>query len=197
MKEKNKTKTGNILSNVFLILSVLILIGVAVFVFTSSGDQFLFGYKPFVITTGSMETEYKTNCVVLVKQEPYGDIEIGDVVAFRPVQLSGSGAMHRVIEETANGFVTKGDNNDFPDDGYLTSENYIGRAVWHTNALAGYINKLLEPNGVIKFFVIPLVGIILLFVALWLIIPRKKTAPISQPADSGEIVGQETEVQDR
>lgn len=197
MKATNKSTTGNVLSNIFLILSVLILIGVAVFVFTGSGNQFLFGYKPFIITTGSMETEYKTNCIVIVKQGPYDDIQIGDVVAFLPEQLGGSGAMHRVVEETANGFVTKGDNNEFPDDGYLTSENYIGRAVWHTNALAGYIDKLLEPNGVIKFFVIPLTGLLLLFVALKLILPRKVAAPITHPAASDESVGQETEAQDR
>lgn len=174
-----------------MILSIVVLIATAVFVFTGTGDKFLFGYKPFVIATGSMEPEYSTHCIVVVRQDAYEDVQVGDVVAFLPQQLGGSGAMHRVIEKTSEGYITKGDNNDFADDGYVISDNYVGRAIWHTNAMAGYIDKLMQPNGLILFLAIPLAGIVLLLLALKLILPARgksnqaSVEPLSEE-DSGK-----------
>lgn len=173
-RKKTGSKVGSIFSNAFLILSIVVLVAVIIFVMTGTGDRFVFGYKPFVIATGSMEPEYKTHSIVIVHKNDYEDVEIGDVVAFNPEQLNGSGAMHRVVEKSEQGYLTKGDNNDFIDDGYVTKENYVGRAIWHTNALAGYIDKLMQPKGVILFLVIPLAGFILLAIALRMIFSSRE-----------------------
>ena len=163
----------------------MVLLGAVVFVFNGRGDSFLFGYKPYIVSTGSMEPEYSTHCIVLIKQDPYEEVRLGDVVAFKSVQLGESEAMHRVIDQTPQGFITKGDNNDNADDETVTLENYIGRAIWHTNALAGYIDKLMEPNGVLLFLVMPLGGIILLTIAIKLLIPsRGKQNLTSLPPDT-------------
>ena len=200
MKIKSKPRIGNIISNILLIASILLLLGAVGFVFTGSGDKFLFGYKPFIIATGSMEPEYSTHAIVIIKQDPYEEVQLGDVVAFKPEQLGGSGAMHRVIEQTPQGLITKGDNNDFADDGTVTLENYVGRAIWHTNALAGYIDKLMKPNGVLKFLVLPLGGIILLIIAIKLLIPAKEKqdtasgvgqSPASSQEESAEGISSE------
>lgn len=184
-------KANKIFSNIFLTLSIVVLLAAVVFVLTGTNDRFIFGYKPFIIATGSMEPEYLTNSIVIISEDAYEELEVGDVIAFKPEQLGGAGAMHRIVESTDQGFITKGDNNDFADDGTVTLENYVGRAIWHTNALAGYFDKLMKPNGVLKFLVLPLGGIILLIIAIKLLLPTKeKQDPASgasqSPASSQE-----------
>lgn len=167
-------KANNIFSNIFLTLSIVVLLGAVVFVLTGTNDRFIFGYKPFIIATGSMEPEYLTNSIVIISKDAYEELEIGDVIAFKPEQLGGAGAMHRIVESTDQGFVTKGDNNDFNDDGYVTADSYVGRAIWHTNALAGYIGKLKEPQGLIFYLIVPVAVVILLIVGLKMFLPEKK-----------------------
>lgn len=172
MSKKQKSKIGKILANFFLYLSLVIMLLTIIFVFTSTSESFLFGYKPFIIATGSMEPEYLTHSIVIIKKDDYEEIKVGDVVAFKPEQLNGAGAMHRVIKEVPEGYITKGDNNDFEDEGYLTIENYTGRAIWHTNAVVGVINKLMIPKVRILLGTI-LAGVVLLAIALKIIFSGK------------------------
>lgn len=172
---KLKKKISSIFSTVFLILAVFILVITFIFVFTGKGDRFLFGYKPFIVATGSMEPEYLTHSVVIIQKDAYEDVEVGDVIAFTPEQLDGQGAMHRVIEKNSEGYITKGDNNSYADEGYVTPQNYVGRTIWHTNALTGYIDKLLQPNGIILFLVVPLAGILLLIAAVNILFSAKQS----------------------
>lgn len=187
MSKSNKPRKSkfNIFSTVLLVLAFLVLLATVVFIFAGTSEQFLFGYKPFIVSTGSMEPEYSTYGIVIIRDDNFDSIQIGDVVAFNPEELGGAGAMHRVIENTPQGYITKGDNNNFADGGYLTEKNYVGKEVWHTNVFAGYIERLVQPNGVLKFFVIPLAGIILLIVAIKLIVSLLKK---QKPPKSGALI---------
>lgn len=192
MKNNNKKiSISNIISTIFLFICVAVLIVTIVFVISSTGDKFVFGYKPYLISTGSMEPEYRTHGIVIIHKEDYDDIKVNDVVAFEAADLGNQGAMHRVVEITDEGFVTKGDNNGNPDDKLVTKNNYVGKAVWHTNALTGYVDKLLEPNGLITYLVFPLAGIIMLFVAVKLVISSirdKKEQPLATQNDNNQEV---------
>ncbi|TKX51714.1 signal peptidase I, partial [Halorubrum sp. SP3] len=45
-----------------------------------------------------------------------GDIEEGDVVTFEAQELQGGGlTTHRVVDETDQGYITRGDANPFTD----------------------------------------------------------------------------------
>lgn len=167
-------RANKIFSDIFLALSIIVLLAAVIFVVTGSNDRFIFGYKPFIIATGSMEPEYLTNSIVIIREDAYEDLKVGDVIAFKPELLGGAGAMHRIVESTEEGLITKGDNNAFNDDGYVTADNYIGRAIWHTNALAGYIGMLKEPKGVIFYLAVPAAVIILLIVGLKMLLPERR-----------------------
>ncbi len=63
-----------------------------------------------------------------------GPIEEGDVVVYEAQQLHGGGlTTHRVVDDTEQGYVTKGDGNPFPDqDGsepYVTDSQIVAKAL--------------------------------------------------------------------
>ncbi|MFC7131936.1 MULTISPECIES: signal peptidase I [Salinibaculum] len=77
------------------------------------GQPILLSY----VETGSMEpTMNPGDGFVAVPSAIAGDVEPGDVVTFRAEEIQGGGlTTHRVVEETEQGFVTRGDANPFTD----------------------------------------------------------------------------------
>lgn len=55
----------------------------------------------------------------------------GDIVAFQKGEIT---VVHRIVKETGEGYVTKGDNNDVADPGILQKENITGRAAFSYSA---------------------------------------------------------------
>lgn len=69
------------------------------------------------VETGSMEPTLEPGDGFVAIPSPIaGDVEEGDVVVFEAKHLQGGGlTTHRVVDETEEGYVTKGDANPFPD----------------------------------------------------------------------------------
>jgi signal peptidase len=98
-----------------------------------------------VVSGTSMEPILSTGDIVLILPvNSPSDIKLGDVVVYK--DLRGVYIIHRVINIVAIGermyFITKGDNNRFPDmiPGYpgVPFENIVGRVV----SIDGYIVKI-------------------------------------------------------
>ena len=77
------------------------------------GQPVLLGY----VTSGSMSPTLNTgDAFVAVPAPVAGEIEPGDVIVFEAIELQGGGlTTHRVVAETDDGYITKGDNNPFRD----------------------------------------------------------------------------------
>ncbi|GHU08172.1 hypothetical protein FACS189431_3940 [Alphaproteobacteria bacterium] len=160
-----------IVYNIIFVLALLVFLGAILFVVLlgkSTEDIYVFGYKPFVIATGSMETEYMTHSVVVIEQGHFDDVKIGDVIAFRAEAMSGKLAFHRVVREVDDTFVTKGDNNQIVDGSAVTRDNYIGREVFHTNLTAYYMQELAQPYGYIRVIALPILAIVMLCIGIYL-----------------------------
>lgn len=69
------------------------------------------------VETGSMEPTIQTgDGFVALPPAVTGSASAGDVVVFDAHELEGGGlTTHRVVDETANGYITQGDANPFPD----------------------------------------------------------------------------------
>ena len=158
-------------SNLFFIGALVILAVVVVFcVLLGRADNFyVFGYKPFIIATGSMETNYMTNSTVVIKKGGYDDVRVGDVIAFRAKAMGNKMAFHRVVAITNDGFVTKGDHNASADTDTVGRDNYIGHEAFHTNATAYFMQELQAPGGFFKVIVLPILAILLTVVAVYII----------------------------
>ena len=89
----------------------------------------LFGIRPMVVQSGSMEPSYPVGSVVYVKNCGADEVEEGDAISF---YLSENTVVtHRVVEKDEENrcFYTKGDANDRVDEKPVTYEALIGRAV--------------------------------------------------------------------
>jgi len=77
------------------------------------GQPVLLGY----VTSGSMTPALSAgDGFVAIPDAVAGEIEEGDVIVFQAEQLHGGGlTTHRVVTETEQGYVTKGDANPFSD----------------------------------------------------------------------------------
>ena len=166
-KKETRKKVKQISLNTFLALAIILLLATLVMtLFFNREDTFLFGFKPYVIDSGSMEPEFMKNSVVIVKQVAYDSVQVGDVIAFKARQIGNRPAFHRVIEITDDGFTTKGDNVPIKDGQIVDEISFLGKKVWSTNVTASVIPLLSTPRGIIYIVVFPILVIILLVILI-------------------------------
>ena len=81
--------------------------------------------NPYVIVSGSMESELPVGSVCLVdcqQKEP----EVGDIISYKAQDAI---ITHRVIEKTDDGYITKGDNNSVADPGIVKPKQIFGTVI--------------------------------------------------------------------
>ena len=95
---------------------------------------------------------------MITKHKNKTDINVNDIVTYK--DNDGVVITHRVIEETPEGYITKGDNNNVEDADILTKENIIGEVKFSIPKV-GYIISFLSKPIVIAVEMFLLAGIIL------------------------------------
>ena len=166
-KRPKGSRVKKAIVNSFLGLSVAaVLLAAAWALFFNTDDVFLFGYKPYIIASESMEPAFKKYAFVLIKKESSANIKAGEVIAFKAAQISGKAALHRVVDITADGFVTKGDANKRVDEQIVTGDAFLGREVWHTNLTATLFMLAQAPGGIVYIVIFPCVTIVLVVILI-------------------------------
>ena len=115
--------------------------------------QAIFGTQnPFyVVSSGSMIPDLEIYDILVVSgNDPFGEVQIGDIIVFNRPSGHDRVIVHRVVavtDEDPRTLRTKGDANpasipgtDFP----ITDEEYIGSVVY-VIPQAGYITRVLSP----------------------------------------------------
>lgn len=108
---------------------------------------YLFGFRFYVVTTGSMHPTIPVGSICLVNRNvPYNDIVIGDIISFS----IGENMLvtHRAIRIDADGITTKGDANHTEDAARVTEANYAGKTVWSAPKLGYAVTFLKSKTGV-------------------------------------------------
>lgn len=143
MTMKSK-KIFNFITTIFVVIVVLLavmLVGVR-----------LFGLKPFVVLSGSMEPEYHVGSLIYVKSVDYKTLQAGDDITY--MLDKNTVVTHRIIEvlvdeedpETLRYF-TQGIANDVPDGVSVHYKNIIGKPVF-TIPYLGYVSNYIQnPPG--------------------------------------------------
>ena len=85
----------------------------------------LFGYKPLVVLTGSMEPTYKVGSVVYYKKVPETELKVGDVISFKYERVDY--ITHRIHAIENGHYTTKGDANNTPDSKQITYQDIHGK----------------------------------------------------------------------
>lgn len=142
--EKKKIKISKILNIVAPILFVIL----ALNIMTTKSDKLfeIIGYRSYTVLSGSMEPKFYPGDIVITKHKNKTDIKINDIVTYR--DNDGVIITHRIIEETPEGYITKGDNNNVEDVDILTKENIIGEVKFSIPKI-GYVMDFLSKPMVI------------------------------------------------
>ncbi|MFC4542685.1 signal peptidase I [Halosolutus amylolyticus] len=98
---------GRLIQGVILLTIISLVIGQLL------GQPVLLGF----VKTGSMEPTIETgDGFIAIPSALAGDPETGDVVVFEAEEIDGGGlTTHRIVDETDQGYVTRGDANPFTD----------------------------------------------------------------------------------
>ena len=99
----------------------------------------LFGIRPYVVYSGSMEPKIPTGAVVFTKEGAYSP-ETGDIITFHNEDTV---VTHRVVKKEEGTFITKGDANKTADPVSVKESQIIGRVVFSLPYL-GYVIHFLR-----------------------------------------------------
>ena len=134
----------------FLTFSVIILLGAMI----------ITPFGPAHVISGSMEPEISAGSTIFLY--PAADIATGDVIVFYPTGLDREMIVHRVVGETAEGFITRGD-------AAARTDQEMGEPPVHPDRVAG---KVLAVGGTTvqlnyRNFVLTALGLCLFFAFFW------------------------------
>ncbi|ARV47370.1 signal peptidase I [Bacillus subtilis] len=163
-------KAMRLISNIlYVIIFTLIIVLTLVVISTrsSGGEPAVFGYTLKSVLSGSMEPEFNTGSLILVKEiTDVKELQKGDVITF--MQDANTAVTHRIIDMTKQGdhllFKTKGDNNAAPDSTLVSDENVRAQYTGFQLPYAGYILHFAsQPIGTAVLLIVP--GVMLLVYA--------------------------------
>lgn len=133
----------------------------------------LFGIRPAIVLSGSMEPTISTGSLCFVDTRKADTVfQPGDIVAFRS---GGMLVTHRIKERTPDGYRTKGDANQTADLGMIRQEDIQGETLFWIPHLGYLIKKFHTPAGTVLF--ISMILVLLLHSML----DREQVNPVSKP----------------
>ncbi len=148
-KIKQDRKLSVVLTPIFLMILLLI--------FCAKGNC-------FIVLSGSMEPSIPTGSLVFTFRDE--QILTGDILTF---QKQDTIITHRVVGETQDGYITKGDANALADAGAVSMMQIIGKVFFHIPYL-GYLISFLQS------FPLIFIPICLLYASVSKIIKKGKHA---------------------
>lgn len=172
MKEKKENKIFKVFKYIiYSILIIVLLINFTIIIKSkTSKDKVpsVFGYKPFIVLSGSMQPNIKIGDLVFVKNSKVEDLNVNDIVAFKT--SDNTVTTHRIIDidTTTKGercFITKGDSNNVKDEELVCKNNLEGKMVKRIPKLGKFINFIQQPLGFLIMMMT--IFIICLFIYLY------------------------------
>lgn len=121
-----------------------------------------FGWKPFIVLSGSMETEIYAGDVAVVKETDIASLKKGDIIAFKSGDIVITHRICDIIQEDGETkYITKGDNNNAEDNGYALPEQIEGVYQFKISRLGNLAMFVQTPMGMIVCLSIPFIILVL------------------------------------
>ena len=129
-----------IIKEIFIkILYILLLIYLLIFI------PVIWGYRPLVIISGSMEPTLKVGGILYYKEIEHNKYQKEDIVVFKSNKYLIS---HRIVEINNLGFITKGDANKNTDSNILKYNNVLGKGTNWSIPYIGYYADFIYKNKI-------------------------------------------------
>ena len=112
-------------SNILNSMAIFIIIILSLNLLATKSDKLfeIIGYRSYTVLSGSMEPTFYPGDIVITKHKNKTDIQVNDIVTYRDNE--GVIITHRIMEETPEGYITKGDHNNVEDADIITEDNII------------------------------------------------------------------------
>ena len=101
----------------------VIILAISIIILKSKNYQPL-GYKILYVQSGSMSPTFQKGDIVIIKK--CKSYEIGEIITY---SVEENLITHRIIEKTENGYITKGDANNTPDEKNVDSTQIKGKVI--------------------------------------------------------------------
>ncbi|ALS01205.1 hypothetical protein ATZ33_07435 [Enterococcus silesiacus] len=168
-------KLGRFLAKVYLFV-IIALILFSLNLRITNGVSY-FGYQLRVVMSDSMSPKIPKNSLIFIK-ETNEEVAVGDVVTF---ETAGENVTHRVVDIAENGqdavYKTKGDTNEFPDQGQRRKEAIVGKVVFSIPYLGSFFLLIGTTRGLTAFL---LSVFLLILLSYFFTLLMKKTASNEQ-----------------
>lgn len=160
-------KIKKILSILILIILIPILIVSCVILINSymypDKVPSFFGWKPFIVLSGSMESEISVGDIVVVKEVDTNTLKKGDIIAFKQGEVVITHRIDEIKDEDGTiKYITKGDNNNTQDKGYVLPEQIEGVFQYKVSRLGNLAMFIQTPTGMVVALSIPILLLILI-----------------------------------
>ena len=163
-KIQKESKRFNIITKTISIIIYMLLIPIIIFSFIIIAKSIInpneipdfFGYKNFVIVSGSMEPTIMKKDAIFIKEVPKSEINVNDIISFNEDDVV---VTHRVIEiineDGITKYKTKGDNNNSADRNLVTYDQIEGKYQFKINQF-GIIIEILK-NKLTLFILVAII----------------------------------------
>lgn len=138
-----------------IFLSAACLYQIATFAVSGQKLPSVLGYSSVTVLSGSMEPAFSAGDQLIIRCEV--QYEPGDIISFWSNDIL---ITHRLVEQTDEGSITKGDNNNTRDEAPVRPEQIAGRVIL---VLPGAGNILLFLRTPIGILMILLLGLLIWF----------------------------------
>ena len=150
----------NAFGNIFFGALLLIVLALAFFLVQgkyTGGVPMVFGYRLYLVLSGSMNPTFDTGTLLFVRPAEPGTIEKGDIITFSS-SGGGTSTTHRVVkvdESQGLEYTTRGDANTVDDPNPVPEENVIGRVHGYVPYLGYLIGFARTTLGVTCLLFVP------------------------------------------
>lgn len=145
-KEKNAKRKKIVVTIVYILLLPLLIYNVTLIfksIINPNKTPDFFGYKTYVIVSGSMEPNLKIGDIVVVKKVNENELNVGDIISFRQGQNVVTHRISQIKYEYGEKiYITRGDNNNTEDNGSIDYSYIEGKVV----------NNIKKAGKVVIFF---------------------------------------------
>lgn len=187
-------KIKKVLSIIILIILIPILFVNGVILINSfiNPDEIpsFFGWKPFIVLSGSMEGQIYSGDVAVVKEIDTNSLKVGDIIAFKEDEIV---ITHRIVdiikEDGTTKYITKGDNNNTEDNGYVLPEQVEGLYQFKISRLGNLAIFIQTPIGMVVCLSIPCI----LLIIIQIVDSKKNNEYIKEKSDKEKNMQEEIE----
>lgn len=127
-----RVKLRNLWSLLSTVFSVFLIMAAFYVIVCSFGETiredpfFLFGWKPVVVLSNSMEPTFTSGKILLIKEKKESP-EVDDIVMFKQKKYGlNEYVTHRIVGKDECGYITKGDANNCEDPGRIQETDIVG-----------------------------------------------------------------------